>query len=614
MAIPVSRTPGAKANATTAAVSVPLPGDIAAGDITILVAETDPTGTVTITVTGGGTWTAFTGTPVSIASGSKLYVWWRRHAGGNTAPSVQASVDHVCAGCTAYSGCIAAGAPVDVSETGTEAASDTSFQFVTTISTTGPDRLCVCICTSSADSNTGQFTVMTNAALASMAEKMDYETSSGHGGGFAFDQGGLAVAGAMGTFAATLSAAWPKAYIAFALKPTDPVVDKTVTPSALTMALTSPVPGKTATAVKGVTALTMAATMVAPSKETRKFPTALTMAAAVVAPGKTATAIAAPAALPMVLAVQMPAAVATAIRAVAALALTLGLPTPGPLVSIPTSALPLLLGLESARPEVRMTPTALSLTGAVHAPATTGGSLALPSVLPMTAALHDPTTTAGALMTPSAIALALGLPAPNPAVAVSPSSLGLVAVLYPASPALSVLAGAQALMATLVPPSSIAGALASPAALALTLALYDPNVITATIVDLTAYPSALNLSVAVEPPSVAAGALVEATALAMTLALPSPVLVGTALILPANLALALGLPVPDPIVGHDATALDLLAAVYSPTIKGTALVLPDSLALELGLPTPVVYIVSPGAIRQRRSRGRRSGTRITYGT
>jgi hypothetical protein len=219
MAIPVSRTPGAKASGTTSAVSVPLPADIAAGDIAILVAETDPTGTVTITVTGGQAWTAFTGSPITVASGSKLYVWWRRHIAGNTAPSVQASVDHVCAGCNAYSGCIPSGNPVDVSETGTETASDTSFQFITTISTTGPDRLCVCICTSSADSNTGQFTVMTNANLSSMAEKMDYETTSGHGGGFAFDQGGLAVAGAMGTFAATLSAAWPKAYIAFALMP-----------------------------------------------------------------------------------------------------------------------------------------------------------------------------------------------------------------------------------------------------------------------------------------------------------------------------------------------------------------------------------------------------------
>ena len=219
MAIPVSRTPGAKASGTTSAVSVPLPADIVVGDIAILVAETDPTGTVTITVTGGGTWTAFAGTPVTVASGSRLYAWWRRHASGNTAPSVQANVDHVCAGCTAYGGCVSSGVPVHVSATGTEAASDTSFEFITGLTTTATDCICLCICTSSADSNTGQFTAMTNALLSSMAEKMDYETTSGHGGGFGFDQGGLATPGAMGTFAATLSAAWPKAYIAFALMP-----------------------------------------------------------------------------------------------------------------------------------------------------------------------------------------------------------------------------------------------------------------------------------------------------------------------------------------------------------------------------------------------------------
>lgn len=639
MAIPVSRTPGAKANATTGAVSVPLPAAIQAGDIAILVAETDPTGTVTITVTGGGTWTAFTGSPITVASGSKLYVWWRRHAVGNTAPSVQASVDHVCAGCTAYSGCIASGDPVDVSETGTETASDTSFNFATTISTTGPDRICLCICTSSQDSNTGQFTVMTNGNLSNRAEKMDYETTSGHGGGFAFDEGGLAVAGAMGTFAATLSNAWPKAYIAFALKPPLAVVDKTVTPSALAMTLAAPAPGKTATAVKGVTALTMTAALIPPSKEIRVFPLALSMAAAAVAPGRTATAVVAPTTLPLLLAVQVPAIVATAIAELTALALSLGLPAPiveitegvsvtvfpaalalalgvpapDPMVSVPVSALPLLLGLQSPDPEVRLTPNALSLIGAVHDPDMSGDALATPSVLPMTLALRGPAVTGGAVVTPSALALGLGLPGPAPTVGISPSALGLVALLHAPSPEVKTLAGVQALVATLVPPSVVATALTTPSALALALLLHHPNISTGDMVDVTVYPSALGLSLAVEPPAVAAGALVEATVIALNLGLPTPLLLGSAIVLPMMLALALGLPVSEPIIAKTVTAFDLLAAVQAPTVEGTTLVLPEALALELGLPNPVVYVVQPGAVKHRRTRGRRAGMRQPYG-
>ena len=218
MAIPTSRTPGAKASGT-GAVTPALPANIAVGDIAILVATTIAAGTITITADGGQAWTAFTGSPIDVASGEKLYVWWRRHAAGNTAPTIAPGSDHICAGINAYAGCVPSGDPVNAAATGTETASDTTFSFTSGISTTLDDCICICICSTGADATSGQFTVMTNGNLSSLAERMDYCTNSGGGGGFAQDEGGLATAGAMGTWASTLSTATPKAYLAFALAP-----------------------------------------------------------------------------------------------------------------------------------------------------------------------------------------------------------------------------------------------------------------------------------------------------------------------------------------------------------------------------------------------------------
>ena len=217
-AIPTFVAAGTKSAGTTGATAVNQPTMIA-GDIAILVATTIAGGSVSITTTGGWTWNALSGSPIDVTSGEKLYVWWGRYSGSETAPSVTPGGDHVCAGMSAIRGCLASGSPIDVVATGTETTSDTSYSFATGLTTSVNNCLCFSVCSSGYDSNTAQVPVGTNAALSSLTSRMNYETSNGGGGGFGLTTGGLAAAGSMGTFAATLAQSTPKAYIAFALKP-----------------------------------------------------------------------------------------------------------------------------------------------------------------------------------------------------------------------------------------------------------------------------------------------------------------------------------------------------------------------------------------------------------
>jgi len=596
MAMPVSRTPGAKASGTTGAVSVPLPADIAIGDIAILVAETDPTGTVSITVTGGQAWTAFTGSPITVASGSKLYVWWRRHASGNTAPSVQATVDHVCAGCNAYSGCIASGDPVDVSETGTEVASDTSFQFVTTISTTGPDRLCVCICTSSQDSNTGQFTVMTNGNLSNMAEKMDYETTSGHGGGFAFDQGGLAVAGAMGTFAATLSNAWPKAYIAFGLKSPPPVVDKIVTPSALGMTMSVPAPTEIGTAIKALSApLGMAMSLQAPSKEVRVFPSGLGMAAGVPAPSEVGTANISPSVLAMAMGLPGPVVIAMAVVAPSPLAMLMELLAPtldmGGVVDkiVYPDALGMALGLLPPEPTIGMNPSTIAMALSLPSPTTVATAIADASALVMEMAVLSPSVVATALVQATALAMQMGLPAPVAVgdAIVMPAALAAAMGMPVPEPVIALTPATIGMALSLPSPTTTATALAEVAALAMEMGLPGPTVVIMGSGDVIVMPEALGMAMSIPPPSL------EATAIALA----------------AALDMGMSLPAPQPTVTVHPAVLAMQAALLNPTETGTAIVLPASLAMAMGLPNPTIVIVTGGGIVQRRRAGHRPGKR-----
>lgn len=218
MAAPAFVNAGAKA-AAAQDVTPALPASMAAGAIVILVATCPTANTLSISASGSvGTWTPVSGSPVNVASGEALYVWWGRWQSGTTGPTVHASAsDVVCAGTVAYSGCIDQGSPIDIAATGTETTSDTSFSFATGISSTRNNCMAICVASILRDSNTGSVPVMTNASLGSLASRLDYCTNTGAGGGFGLSEGTKATAGTLGTWACTYGASSPKGYITFAL-------------------------------------------------------------------------------------------------------------------------------------------------------------------------------------------------------------------------------------------------------------------------------------------------------------------------------------------------------------------------------------------------------------
>ncbi len=229
MALPAFRSASAKA-AGTGAVTPALPASMAANDIVLLVASTIAGGSISITAVGSiATWTPITGSPVDVTAGEKLYVWWGRWASGTTGPTVTPGSDHCIAGTVAYSGCITDATVINQQATGSETTSDQSFSFATGVSSTVKDCLCIGICTSGEDSNTGQVPVMANTSLAALASRLNIQTNSGGGGGFGLSEGTLAVAGSMGTWTCTIGVSSAKAYLTLALRPPNDTTSQTTT-------------------------------------------------------------------------------------------------------------------------------------------------------------------------------------------------------------------------------------------------------------------------------------------------------------------------------------------------------------------------------------------------
>jgi hypothetical protein len=217
--IPVYRSTGAKTASTTSA-AVAEPTGVATGDLEILVTSTISGGSNSIADNGGSAWTAMTGSPVDAGDGEALYVWWRIRQVGDSDPVISLTSDHFCAARIAYTeGTFDATTPFEIETTGTEITSDTSFSWSPGTTTAGTNRVVLCIATSGFDSNTSQVKIMSNSSLTSRALRVNYETSSGGGGGFGATEGARSTAGGVGTFACTYAKASPKAYMSFAIRP-----------------------------------------------------------------------------------------------------------------------------------------------------------------------------------------------------------------------------------------------------------------------------------------------------------------------------------------------------------------------------------------------------------
>ena len=225
MALPAIRAVGAKAQSKgNKEVEVGDPAGVAKGDLEILIATTVAAGSVSIKNAGGTAWNALSETPIDVTGGEKLYVWTRERAEGDGSPKIAAGGDHACAARVAVeAGTFDTATPTEIAKAGSETTSDTSFAFKPEKETGGANRLCVVICSSGVDSETGQAGTNTaNTSLTSIVLDCEYQTKEEGGGGFWMAHGTRAAKGTVGEWTQTMTAASPKAYVSFAIRPSEP--------------------------------------------------------------------------------------------------------------------------------------------------------------------------------------------------------------------------------------------------------------------------------------------------------------------------------------------------------------------------------------------------------
>lgn len=188
----------------------------AANDIAILLIETEEHETVTSANWQG--FAAVTGSPQSnVTSDTKLYVYWKRCAGSDTAPLLVDPGNHCCAQILLFDGVKTTGDPWNVASAGVSAASSTA---TATGATTTADNCLVLIAVGTTENSTGTagFTGWANADLTSIVERADAYNTAGTGGGFGLAEGQKASAGAYGNTTVTVIEAGAHPFLTLALE------------------------------------------------------------------------------------------------------------------------------------------------------------------------------------------------------------------------------------------------------------------------------------------------------------------------------------------------------------------------------------------------------------
>jgi hypothetical protein len=228
--VPVTAVPAAGVSGTTTAGAAvgALPTFISYKSLVLLIGNIAVGGTMAITANGiVDDWTLLSGFPVTVAAGDKLYIWagtFDETTSLRTPPSVSADSDHYSAGLMAfYMPDLAATVTDDIQAiaTGSETPGDTSFSFATGVSTDRANSKIVCCLAHTIDIGSAVSSTQANANLTNVAERLDFSTANGEGGGQVTLDGDLATAGAVGTWSSSLSAITVKAYASIALSMND---------------------------------------------------------------------------------------------------------------------------------------------------------------------------------------------------------------------------------------------------------------------------------------------------------------------------------------------------------------------------------------------------------
>lgn len=219
MAFPIWKSRGTATHASTAT-TVPLPSSWAAGDLILLFIETDADDTASVS----SGWTAVTGSPVSTTSSAtdaKLYVWYRRAVGGDTAPTVTPSSTHF-SGCThAFSGVKTTGDPFTDTTTGALNSTSTSVTVPGATVNSEHHLLVVGIAVGWDANNAGFFNLdHANSDVPALAWRSGETTNLNSGGGVGVYVGGLSInTGTCADTTLTVDGATYQAYMSIALAP-----------------------------------------------------------------------------------------------------------------------------------------------------------------------------------------------------------------------------------------------------------------------------------------------------------------------------------------------------------------------------------------------------------
>lgn len=229
-AMPTFIANGAAAvNAGTGTCTPTMPASILANDILILVAcgEGDGAGGTLALTTANG-FAAFTG--LSAQSGddndateetpeNDCMVWWKRAAGGDSAPVVTDSGDHTSCAVHQFRGVKTTGDPHNTGGQGNDGNLNDTSASIPGSTTTADNCLVVLVQGSSnnatATTNCG---AVTNADLATITERFDSTNTSGLGGGHCIITGEKASAGSYAASTLTMSVTTFKGAFSIALE------------------------------------------------------------------------------------------------------------------------------------------------------------------------------------------------------------------------------------------------------------------------------------------------------------------------------------------------------------------------------------------------------------
>jgi hypothetical protein len=195
----------------------------AANDIAILVCESENQAISLTTANGfvelGSQATKSAGTG-GVDPASRLAIYWKRCAGGDSAPVVADSGDHTTGRIYLFSGVKWTGNPWNVYAEGNDSGANDTTGVIPGATTTVDNCLVFIINSSSYNAtSTAEFGSWTNSNLGSITERGDNTNTAGYGGGHGSATGTKVTAGAYGNTTVTLAHTSYKGAMSIALEP-----------------------------------------------------------------------------------------------------------------------------------------------------------------------------------------------------------------------------------------------------------------------------------------------------------------------------------------------------------------------------------------------------------